>query len=75
MKYLLLIAIIFVAAWFWRSARTRSGEPRSAKPKTPATPMEMVACSHCGVHLPASDALIGRHGHYCTAAHRTAAEP
>lgn len=29
----------------------------------------MVACRHCGLHLPASDALAGPDGPYCSAEH------
>jgi uncharacterized protein len=33
---------------------------------------EMIACRHCGVFLPASDALQGREGRYCSVEHRDA---
>jgi len=33
----------------------------------------MVRCAHCGLHLPAADALAGPDGAvYCSAAHRQA---
>jgi uncharacterized protein len=34
----------------------------------------MVRCAHCGLHLPATDALPGPGGVYCSAAHRRASE-
>jgi uncharacterized protein len=34
----------------------------------------MVACAHCGVHLPRDEALPGRGGVFCGDAHRTAFE-
>ena len=36
---------------------------------------QMVACTHCGVFLPASDALPGRNGRYCCVEHRDAQRP
>ena len=33
----------------------------------------MVACLHCGLHLPHSEAVAGTRGPYCSAAHRSAA--
>jgi uncharacterized protein len=34
----------------------------------------MIACAHCGVHLPRDEALPGRGGVFCGDAHRTAFE-
>lgn len=34
----------------------------------------MVRCAECGTHLPESEALPGRGGHFCGAAHRAAHE-
>ncbi|MDT7929778.1 hypothetical protein [Tepidimonas sp.] len=34
----------------------------------------MVRCRHCGVHLPASDAVRGALGPYCGDEHRRLAE-
>ena len=32
---------------------------------------KMIACAHCSIHLPLSEALIGAdHRHYCSAEHR-----
>ncbi|MEZ5704393.1 MAG: hypothetical protein R3E56_03050 [Burkholderiaceae bacterium] len=30
----------------------------------------MVACQHCGTHLPESEAVLGRRGSYCCVEHR-----
>jgi len=32
----------------------------------------MVACAHCGLHLPRAEALEHAHRHYCCAEHRSA---
>jgi uncharacterized protein len=34
----------------------------------------MLACAHCGVHLPRDEALPGRGGVFCGEAHRAAYE-
>ena len=75
MKYLLVIAIVWVAFVIWRNGRRREVE-RAAPPPPPATPLPpqaMLRCAHCGLHLPASDSLPGKDGKvYCSAAHRQA---
>ena len=63
-------------------AGRRSGAPGSgggAGGKTRGTggrvPERIVACAHCGVYLPYSDAVRGRSsdsGHYCCVEHRDA---
>jgi uncharacterized protein len=64
MKYLVVLLVVFVGVWVWRSNRIaiskeskenqenfeREAERQQAK-KT------MVACAHCGVHLPQIEAL------------------
>jgi uncharacterized protein len=38
-------------------------------------PKPMVACAHCGMHVPADEAIAGQGGApYCSAAHRQAHE-
>lgn len=83
MKYLLVLAVLWVAIWLWR--KNRREEMRDAQrekaaraqrqPAAPTAPKAMLRCAHCGLHLPASDALGGPgDAVYCSAAHREAAE-
>ena len=77
MKYLLVLAVVFVAIWLWRKNRRDEMRARPPPPATPAVgaPQAMVRCAHCGLHLPAADAISGPDGAvYCSAAHRQAAE-
>lgn len=84
MKYLLVLAVLWVAIWLWRKNRReemretmREEAARAAKrpPAPPASPQAMLRCAHCGLHLPASDAIAGPgDAVYCSAAHRQAAE-
>jgi len=85
-KYLLIIAIALGVYWLWRQGRmAESREAREARPTPPAPPaaprksiikppQDMVACAHCGLHLPRSEALAdgpgGSEPFYCSAAHR-----
>ena len=73
MKYLLIILLVLVVFWIWRSGRpSRAAQPDRAhgKPHAAKEITEMVACGVCHVHLPKSEALIGRDGFYCSDAHR-----
>ena len=70
MKILLFLVVVFVLLWLLRGAtsRRRGGAP------PPQAPQEMIACAHCGVHLPRDEALPGRGGVFCGDAHRAAFE-
>ena len=68
MKYLLVLAVIAVGYAFWRGQRTGAPPPQGKRPLPP--PQHMVACAHCGVHLPRSEALTNGPRHYCCAEHQ-----
>jgi uncharacterized protein len=77
MKYLLVLAILFVGFWLWRSNRSglRDDSARDAsRDKQPAQPQDMIACSLCQLHVPRAEALPGLRGSYCCADHRHRAE-
>ncbi|MBM3361971.1 MAG: hypothetical protein FJY42_04785 [Betaproteobacteria bacterium] len=78
MKYVLLIALALGLIWWWRLlVRKNQARPKDAAPASPPPPGpadDMIACDHCGLHLPRSEALIGARGTYCSAAHREATE-
>jgi uncharacterized protein len=74
-KYLVIFLIVLAIAWRWRASRDAQRSIKSqSKPAEPAT-VEMVACAHCGVHIPAQDAITGNKGVYCRVAHRQQMEP
>jgi uncharacterized protein len=75
MKYLLVLAVVFVAIWIWRKNRReemKSRPPPPAPPPAVGAPQAMVRCAYCGLHLPAADAITGPSGVYCSTAHRQA---
>ena len=69
MKYLLLLLVL---AWLFHKFGSRKQHVTRQAP--PAPPKEIVACAHCGLHLPHDEALPGRGGLFCSLAHRTAFE-
>jgi uncharacterized protein len=77
-KYLLLALLIawLVYASPWSRSR-KSSAPTANKPTPPAPPQPMVACAHCGVHLPANEAQPGPQTsgasiYFCSEGHRLA---
>lgn len=77
MKYLLVLAVVWVAFMIWRANRRdamrAAPPPPAAPPPAVPPPQAMLRCAHCGLHLPAADALAGDGTKvYCSAAHRQA---
>ena len=76
MKYLILVAIV-VAVLFLAKLGRRAGRAEPKDDSQAAAPVEkqaLLACAHCGVHLPANETLPGRGGVFCGEAHRSAFE-
>jgi len=75
MKYLIVLALLLVVVWLWRSNRRsdrndhQAADPTRPRP-APRLATEVVACDLCHVHLPRSEALTGPGGVYCCDAHR-----
>jgi uncharacterized protein len=76
MKYLLIFGLVMVVFWLWRSSRQKITPPPADNARPPPTTRttEVVACAVCHVHLPRTEALAGKHGLYCSAAHRQQAD-
>ena len=69
---LILVLVVLVGCWIARS-RTPN-RPRGTRQRGAATPgpEQIVACEHCGLHLPRAEAVRGAAGYYCSEAHRLA---
>lgn len=76
MKYLLVLLVVGIGLWMLVSQLRRGGEvePGAKPPAKPDAkhrgPVAMVACAHCGLHLPAADALPEGSRLYCSDDHR-----
>jgi uncharacterized protein len=72
MKFFLILAILFLGVWVWRSSRLSDRQSRRQPPQQ--TPTDMVCCRQCGVHTPKTDAVTGKLGVYCCVEHRQSSE-
>ncbi|GAB1388924.1 MAG: hypothetical protein AMXMBFR78_00260 [Rubrivivax sp.] len=76
MKYLVLVLVVaVVVAAMLSRRRSRTGGPAGAKrsPGRGGQAVTMLACAHCGLHLPREDAVMDAAGRpYCGSAHRLA---
>ena len=85
MKYLILVAIVVAVLFLAKLGRRGRNDDRnddrqggapdaSIKPSAPPEKQALLACAHCGVHLPANESLPGRGGVFCDESHRSAFE-
>lgn len=65
-KILLLLLVGLAIYLLVRGRRTRAPDGYG---QTTASPEAMVACAHCGVHLPVSESLAADDSHYCCSEH------
>jgi len=74
MKFLLVLLVVGVGLWMLtarlRGSRRDGDDPKPPRRPAAGKPQEMVECAHCGVHLPAADALAEGSRLYCSEAHR-----
>lgn len=67
MKFLVLILVVGLGYLWWRNQRLPRTDRRSAPQ---AAPQDMVACAHCGVHIPRREALVSNGQLYCSPEHQ-----
>ena len=70
MKYLVLLIVLAVVVGIWRIRRTPDSSAEKPGPRRSALPQDMVACDHCGLHVPRAEALVLGHRAYCCAEHQ-----
>lgn len=70
MKYLIVLVLLIVAIGIWRSRRTPSANRRSAGQRTRTQPQDMLACDHCGTHIPHNEAVKAGSHVFCSEEHR-----
>ncbi len=69
MLKLLLLGVLAAIIWLAWKKSLSSSAPRAPAPRREE---RMVACAHCGVHLPEGEAIAAGEKHFCSAAHRDA---
>jgi uncharacterized protein len=68
-KIVLTLVIVVLGLMFWFGKGRRSGA--ASQSSEPPRALTMVACAHCGLNLPQSEAVEGEGGrHYCGVEHR-----
>lgn len=75
MKYLLVLIVVVIGLWLLLRQRpaARADAPKTAKKQAPSGPAAMVACAHCDLRLPQSEAQFDAQGRpFCSEAHRLA---
>lgn len=71
-RILFFLALAAVVMWWLFGRKPRAPlDGKSAKPPGRAAAVDdMVACAHCGVHLPRADAIVDGDDLYCGEDHR-----
>jgi uncharacterized protein len=74
MKYLLVLIVVVFGLWLLLRQRPAARvDPPAAKKKAASGPAAMVACAHCDLRLPQSEAQFDAQGRpFCSEAHRLA---
>ena len=67
-RLLALILLVVLAVWLIRRA-LRGPKPPTEVKNTSKTPDDLIRCSHCGVHLPRSEARMEQGALYCSEEH------
>ena len=75
MKYALILLVVAVGFWLWLRNRNVGRDKDSNVSEQQPPPKNqnitpVISCSVCGLHLPRSEALIGKQGSYCSEAHQ-----
>ena len=69
-----MLLTLLAAVWLIKRSIARRRAPDVARRSAAkALPETLPACRHCGTHVPASEAVHGRLGVYCSQAHAQAA--
>ena len=74
MKFLLVLVVVLIGFYVWRSSRAQRATPPRDAAAAPPGVVEMVPCAQCGVHCARDEAVVGKAGMYCTTQHRSLSE-
>jgi uncharacterized protein len=70
MGQFLRLVIILIGLWLVLILIKRALASRRKSPSDKPAVAKMVACAHCGVHIPESEAVHDGDSHYCSEEHR-----
>ncbi|MCB1906985.1 MAG: hypothetical protein KDH15_06415 [Rhodocyclaceae bacterium] len=70
MRTLILFLLLLAGIYFVRRVFVRTSDRLRKRQSRPAGGERMVACAHCGVHVPESEALIVDGIGYCSPEHQ-----
>lgn len=71
MKYLVwLIVLVIFYVWWHGQRRKKIIHPTPKNQSPPKNPQDIVACHHCGLHLPLTESLTIGPRHYCCVEHQ-----
>jgi len=73
-KLILLLFLGLVAYLVFKGITRSASRRRADAPPRAPEPERMVACAHCGVHLPESESLERNGRRYCSEEHRRLAD-
>ena len=73
MKFLLVLLVVLIGFYVWRSSRAQRAKPPRDAAVVPGV-VDMVPCAQCGVHCARDEAVVGKAGVYCTTQHRSLSE-
>lgn len=65
----ILVALIAIGAIFW-IIRILSDSKQTKTPEATVENRRMLACDHCGLHIPEDEAIIEGSHSYCCAQHQ-----
>lgn len=70
-KVVLLLAVLALVWWLWRSARRSDPAPPAPESSgSRAVPQDMVCCALCQLHVPRHEAVLAQDRYYCCPEHR-----
>lgn len=72
-KYLFWVIIFAVGFGLFKFAKVlerKTAARRASRPDPDAARELVLSCAHCGVHVPASEAIISNGAPYCCTEHR-----
>jgi uncharacterized protein len=72
MKYLVVILVVVIVGWLALRGRSQPKVAQRRQAPKARQAEAIVACRHCGIHVPRAESVEDGSGFYCSEAHRLA---